>query len=156
RPLGRRLPLHGRRRNVFILGRLLAFLQRVSSLHGSHHAALRVGNHQLARLLYFLRQEITQLCAIVRVLAIESSVSQVFHLRPWPEAQRWSRRKQMQRVLRNLGGELLEWGQIVEYPNSASVCAHNEIVVPPLIFKVVNRSVRQPEPEQVPLSAIVP
>src|SRR5208283_542071 len=62
----------------------------------------------------------------------------------------------MQRVLRNFGRELLEWGQIVEYPNGAPVSAHNEVVVPLLLGEVVNRSVRQPEPEQVPLSAVVP
>src|SRR5208283_5286360 len=62
----------------------------------------------------------------------------------------------MQRLLRNLGRELLEWRQIVEYPNGAPMGADNQVVVPLVIFKVVDRSVWQAEPEQVPLGAVVP
>src|SRR5271157_1036746 len=141
---------------LIVSGRLLALLQLARSFHGSHHAALCVGDHQLTRLLHLFRQEITQLRAIARILPIEDAVTQILHLRPRPEAQRRSRLKQMQRRLSDFRGELLERRQVIEYPHSASMRREYQIVVSLVIGEVVNRSVRQAEPEQVPLGAVVP
>src|SRR5271167_3563401 len=152
----RRLRLHRRRRNILIVGRLLAFLQFMRPLHRSHNASLRVGDHQLSRLLDFLGQEITQLRAIGGILAIEGAVTQIFHLRPRPEAQRGSRLKQVQPRLSNLRGELLERSEIVKYPNGAPVGPDDKIIVSLMIIEVVNRSVWQAEPEQVPPGAVIP
>ena len=100
--------------------------------------ALRVGYHQLPRLLHLLGEEIAQLSAIRRVLAVEDAVTQILHLRPWPEAQCRRRLKKMQRFPADLWRVLLERGQVVKYPDRAAVSGQHQIVVALLLGEIVD------------------
>ena len=131
-------------------------LECVRALQRSHLMTLRIGDNQLPGLLLIVCHEITECRAHRRILPVEGAVPEGFDLRPLPEPHGLGRCKQMRRLGGHRWGELLQRCQVVEDPHRSSVGGYHQRVLLCIERQIVDRGIRQPQPQQIPVRAAIP